>query len=459
MDHEHGAVWTLQLGRFLFASALYGALVAVAPAAAQVGGAAEVLTLDQAIALGMQNNRSIRRAELEVARADDAVAAMRSRRGPSFDINFLESRLLADVEFNFPAGAFGSFPIIGQIPATDTKIVTEAQWVSVGWLRVVQPISQLHRIGLGVKQLELGRQGATEQLRARREAVAADLRRIYYGILQTEGGIEARERSLALHREIDRVVAQLVEERLALPSDGLQVKAAIATQEAALVKLRNALATLHEQLNASFGRDIEAPFAVSPIPEPSAGEEALDALEARARSSRPELREASIAIERARTGVRLKRAEQLPDVSAMFSFLGFGQFEVIPPATTSVGVLVTWEPFDWGRRRREAAAGEKLVEQLEGTQRDAETLVRTEVRQAYRKYGEARDALRVARMIQETAHEKLRVALVRHREQQALLRTVLEAQADLAAADQQHNDALLAVGSARADLERAVGGQ
>jgi hypothetical protein len=65
--------------------------------------------------------------------------------------------------------------------------------------------------------------------------------------------------------------------------------------------------------------------------------------------------------------------------------------------------------------------------------------------------------LRVLDLGQQTAREKLRVAIEQTRRQAALERQLLEAQAASAEADQQYRQALAAFWNARADFERAIG--
>src|SRR5215471_4362723 len=84
-----------------------------------------VLTLDQAVALALQNNRQIHNAALEVGKKTDQVAAARTYRLPAFDVYVLESYLLTPVDFTFQQGAFGTFPATGPIPARDTTIRSE----------------------------------------------------------------------------------------------------------------------------------------------------------------------------------------------------------------------------------------------------------------------------------------------------------------------------------------------
>jgi outer membrane protein TolC len=61
------------------------------------------------------------------------------------------------------------------------------------------------------------------------------------------------------------------------------------------------------------------------------------------------------------------------------------------------------------------------------------------------------------RLGHESAQERLRVAMIRDRAQTILLRDVLQAQADVAQARANYDEAQLSLWQARAVLEKAVG--
>src|SRR5215471_17365270 len=105
-----------------------------------------MLTLDQAVALALQNNRQVHNAALEVGKKTDQVAAARTQLLPAFNVYVLESYLLTPVDFTFKQGAFGTFPGTGPIPAKDTTIRTERRPTTVVSAQATQPLSQLYRI-------------------------------------------------------------------------------------------------------------------------------------------------------------------------------------------------------------------------------------------------------------------------------------------------------------------------
>src|SRR5258708_27024459 len=88
---------------------------------------------------------------------------------------------------------------------------------------------------------------------------------------------------------------------------------------------------------------------------------------------------------------------------------------------------------------------------------EAESLVKVDVGTGWRKMQEARAMLGVAELAHKTTAEKLRVALEQFKQQATLQRQVLEAPAADPQTNLQHQHALAAVWSARADFEKALG--
>src|SRR5262245_34371033 len=202
-------------------------------ASARAGGvsAGDVLTLDEAIAQALRNNRNVASATMQVDRAQQRVDAARARRLPSVELQGLAGTTLNTIRVTFPEGTFGTYPGVGPIPSTDR--VAESPRSVAGTLSatVAQPLTTLHRIGLNTKMGEISREIEKEKLREERAAVAADGRRLYYQILQAESALTAKQEQVKVYRELDRVVGEQVVLEVALRSDGLQVKSRLASEE------------------------------------------------------------------------------------------------------------------------------------------------------------------------------------------------------------------------------------
>jgi outer membrane protein TolC len=213
-----------------------------------------VLTLDQAIAFALENNRSVINATLDVSKARDQVAANRTHRLPTFNSYVPGARQLSHTDLKFEKGALGVLEGIGPVPAEDTTIRSNGRFSALVVNEVSQPLSQLHRIGLGIKQAQLGIGLAQQQLRTQQHSVTASVKRAYYGILQTQSSLRAAEQNIILYRELDRLTEQYVLQRVSLKSESLDVKTRLAKQELQVLQLEDTLATQKEQLNVLLGR-------------------------------------------------------------------------------------------------------------------------------------------------------------------------------------------------------------
>lgn len=118
---------------------------------------------------------------------------------------------------------------------------------------------------------------------------------------------------------------------------------------------------------------------------------------------------------------------------------------------------MSWEPWDWGRKKSELQSKARGIEQAELAVRESETTVLIEVNQLHRKLGEARQLLQVADRGREAVREKLRVQQARYSEQASLLKDVLQVQSAVADANHSYRQALLGYWTARADFEKALG--
>lgn len=427
------------------------------PARAAAQSPGELLTLDHAIELALDANRRARIAGIDEARADRDLQALRTERLPRFDLKVLEGGVLSPIEFSFRQGAFGTFPATGPIPFSDLT-VDSPRALSTGVLvTAVQPLTQLRTMAVGERLLDLGKDMAAEKARGLRQAVTADVKRTYYGLQQVAAGLVAAGEALTQLDELERVVGEYVQREVALPADHLAVRTERARADQAILVLRNQEATLKERINLLIGRDLATPFTVVPdFPSLPAGIDLTDAVR-RARSSRPAVREAAITVQQAEQDIRLTERKRIPDVGVAFTYLRLFNVDVLPQTVAAAGLLVSWEPFDWGRRRLERAQKASALEQARLGLREAEDTVTLDVNAKYRRGREAESALQLAELERQTAAERLRVVSEKYRVEATLLKDVLEAQTAVARATQAYQQALGAFWTARADLDEAIG--
>jgi outer membrane protein len=240
----------------------------------------DVLTVAEAVALALQNNVNVKNAMLGVGQSEDKLTAVRTKRLPSLKLALIESHLLTPIDLVFNEGAFGTFRATGPIPAGRTTLQTSVGFKTDILAHASQPLLQLYRIALDIREFEAKRDVALQQLRLQQQTVVFDVKQAYYTLLQTQSALEATEENIASLRELDRITDNYLKQQTALKSQSLSVKSQLANAEYQAVTQRNTLASQQEQLNELLGRDIQTPFRVNPVPEATPFENDLAAAQA-----------------------------------------------------------------------------------------------------------------------------------------------------------------------------------
>jgi outer membrane protein TolC len=415
----------------------------------------EVISLDKAIDLALLNNRTAKNARLEVGKSDDRTAAARTHLLPVFKFNAGVAKPLSTFDTTFEKGVFGP------VPTEDTVITSTTDPTAAIVGQIQQPLSQLHRIKLQIKQQEMATEISRAQLSATEQALVNEVKRAYYAILQSQGAAQAAEANIKLYRELDRVTGEYVVQQVVLKTEYMDVQTRVAKAEYELMSIQNQLLAQKEQLNHLLGRDVRTEFAVSSADETALAvmrETDLVSARERALANRPELREARLRIGQAKLDKRIKKSEFIPDVSLTVNYATtFSYSNFVPRSLSGVGVQVEWEVFDWGRKKREVAEREKSITEANNSLADVESQIVMEVNTRFRQMQESRQLLKVAKLSQTQARANVQMVTYKYRLDAVLLKDVLQAQTVLANSDYDYQKALLAFWTAKADFEKAIG--
>jgi outer membrane protein TolC len=135
---------------------------------------------------------------------------------------------------------------------------------------------------------------------------------------------------------------------------------------------------------------------------------------------------------------------------------------IIPPEevwkdTWDIGVNLSWNVFDGGRRSAAEARAIAEAEAARQQLREIDRAIRLEVTQRVLELRTAERRLRVSERAVESARENTRVASDRYREGLIPSSELLDAEVDLERAEVSRTEALAALRLAAAGLDRAVG--
>ena len=418
---------------------------------------APLLTLDDAVTLALQQNRLVKNSALEAQKYDFQVNTARSRRKPQFQFSMLGGELLQPFDFTFQKGVFGTYPGVGPIPGTNAKVHTPAVFTTYLTGSIDQPLTQQYKIGLGIRATELGRDIAREDVRAERQKIAAGVRSAYLHLVASQAGVDAAREAVKTLEEAQRLTTQYEAEQKALRGDVLDVQARLEKSRYELSVSEDGLVTQREALNQMLGRDVSTAFRVDFIPEQDASDLTLDSARKDALAKRPENRQASLKEKQAEYDRRLAKAEYIPDLSLSLRYQGITNVQVLPQNVATAGFLLTWEPFDWGRRHNKVAEASKTIEQARNGIQETESRIAVEVGAKYRKWQETSLLLKASRTAHEAAVEQLRETNNKYKQQASLLKDLLEAQARSSETTAQYQEALSTYWSAFAELRKSMG--
>ena len=384
----------------------------------------QVLTLQEAVRTAQTHDRSIHVAELEREKAMREVGVARTRRYPIFSVTALGSQPLTQLGVTLERGSLGVYPFDGPIPGQTTTLESPLRFGFIGYASVAQPLTQQHRIGLGIELAEVGVDATTEQVRAKRQGIVNEVRRLYYGIAQAESGKATLQATVEFLRQLHLETSQQTLQRVSLQADLLGVKAQLVQAEYELLKMDDPIQTQKEQLNRLIGRAIDAPLEIDISSIVESEPVTLSEAYAEALSSRPEIRLAKVQQRKTQLERHLASAERIPDVSlSLLALRTVNYSSVLPNSISSVGLQATWDVFDWGRKRQEIQTKQDAETQAALELKDAEARVMTAVGHQYRRVAEARKEMELAQAFQSSGTKRF-VARNRFVRREALLSDV-----------------------------------
>jgi outer membrane protein TolC len=437
-------------------------LVAIASLTLAVAAPAQertenVLTLDQAIELARSHNRELKQAGLEIHKQQEAFSEARTQLYPRFDTYFLGSELLTPLDFTIKSGTLGTFPATGPIPAKDSVIHTPARPVAIASVTVTQPLTQWLRIDLSIRQQRLATELSQQSFLEHQQVLVNEVRHAYYAILQSQSEVESQRALLAYLEELQQLTARRLQQEAVLKADSLRITAQRTKALYQLTVTEDALADRKEALNLLLGRDLLEEFTVEMVPASLPEEAALQQARKVAIEMRPEIKAETIKKERAALDTKIERTRYIPDVSIQANYATTPNISFLPQNVGAVGVLLTWQPWDWGQKRHNIAQRVDAEKQALLSIDNVREQVLQEVDSTFRRLREARQLLTAAQAARDAEAEKLRNEMDAYSHQTIVLSDLLQQQSSVASAEDQYRQGLLAFWRARADFERALG--
>jgi multidrug efflux pump subunit AcrB/outer membrane protein TolC len=416
-----------------------GAAVVIAVCALLVGGEASAepvkysLTLSQAVELALKQNSVLKIAREKVTETNEKIVSARSQYFPQLSNNTKYIALSNRQLITIPAGSLGN--IAGQpFPDKDTGVNQSKSTILYSETTLAQPTTQLFKIQEAnqIARAELGIAEA-ELKRSEDEAVFA-VHQFYYALLVAYKEKGAAEALLTAAQENLRESEEGVRAGNLLDVAVAAARANLLQSRQALIVAESRMSDVTSELNDLLGLPSDAILEVTETGLPELTEPLKDQAYDQARARNGELLAARETVEKSRHAVRAARDEYIPDVTL---FAKHGYQDGAPFVVKNLGIFgaeLTWNIFDWGKRKGEV--GQRVAQQSQAEENLAriDKRIGIEIDKVYRKLERskkmvdvAREALSVWRENARLSEDRLKAGTVtaaRHAETVAALKKV-----------------------------------
>jgi outer membrane protein TolC len=452
------AQWRLRSPVWLLSLSVLGATFSTCVMAQQPSPAPMRLTLDHAIDLALKQNHSVHLRSISIEEMQSKKDEARSNYMPQIKTSGSVLHVTELAGVHIPAGAFGNYPSTGPVPSKSLFIDQGAATGYTGGVGLQQPLTQLFRIHQANVAAKEDVLVARTQLDQTQDAIALEVRQLYYGILINEQKLEASQDQLAAAQVKDEESRSDVARGNALEVSALQSEANILQAQQESLTLRLEGNDLQRQLADTLGLPVNTPIDLDPgvaaaqLDIPSRADAVRIALD-----QNQDLKVARQTLVKAQAGLAGARDAYIPDITALTRYSYQSGIPLLVHNFGTFGFSLSYDLFDGGRReanvreaRSEAHSAEVAVDKLQSE-------IEVQVQGIYDRVDELRQMVAVAGQVVTVRTEAARLADRQFEQNAALSSARSQAHADVATATASLLEANCGLSLAEADLKRALG--
>lgn len=349
-----------------------------------------------AVDLALQRNSALKIARARVREDRQKEVTARSDYFPQLS-NSSSFMGVSDRELvTIPAGSLGVLSGIGPFPPNEVALDQGSRTVLLTNTTLGQPLTQLFKIRAANHVAADGRRGTEADLKNAEDEVVLGVHRLYFGLLA------ARKRTEVARAEIAAGEQTLKEAQDAVGAgDTLEVAvvgahASLLGGKQELLAAENEVADLTAELDEALGLPLDMELDLAGVDPTPGAERSLRQYTDAALASNPEVRAAREAAEKARDGLRAAQFEYIPDIAAFARLTYQSGVPFVAHAFGTFGFQMSWNIFDWGKRKSVVGQRDAVVTQAEENLRRLTDQVSVEVDKAYRKFERTEQMLSVA---------------------------------------------------------------
>jgi outer membrane protein TolC len=415
------------------------------------------LTLDEAVALAVAQNSSLKIASAKVREGREKRTSVRSDYFPHLSNDSIYFHLTNNQLINIPAGSLGTVPGLGPFPVQDTSINQGSDSAVITNNTLTQPLTQLPKIYQADKIAHAEERMAAAELGKDKTDVIFATHRLFYSLVIARKQKDAASAAVAAGEQALREAKDSVAAGNQLKIAAIGSNAVLLQNKHSLLSAEIQIADLNSELNDLLGLPLDTDIdpVDPPPPEPTANTRETYVQEALKKN--PEIKAARESVNKAQSGVAAAQLDYIPDISLFGRYTYQDGVPFLAHNIGTFGVKMTWDIFEWGKRGHVVAQRREQLAQANENLHRVKKRVEVEVDKAYRNLEQTKRLIDVARESLALQKENLRL-----KSNEMKARTATEAQyaaavAAVKKAEYEELQALLGYNLAIADLNRIIG--
>jgi outer membrane protein TolC/preprotein translocase subunit SecF len=368
------------------------------------------LTLPEAVDLALKQNSELRIGRAKVRGNESHAAGTRADELPQVKTDAALFGIAKTQNLTIPAGSLGAYPGVGLVPGSDVLINQGNHDLFISNTTVEQPLTQLIKLRAARRAAQADVRASQANLRKAENEVALQVRQIYIELLIGRLQMQAMALQVSASEQSLKENTDGVSTGNLLEVAALRQKTNLLQSKYQVNKLENQISDLTGDLNDLTGLPIDTELELEPIStEAQAPLLSLAAYRELGMNQHPEIQAAMEAAEKARQGVRIAKADYIPDVGAFAQYTYQNGVPFLVHNNGSVGLRMSWKVFDWGKRSAAIGEGESQLTQAEENVQRLKRHVALRVEKSYRNLKLAKEMTTTARAALEQARETRRL--------------------------------------------------
>lgn len=415
------------------------------------------ITLPEAVQLALKQNRALKIARLQVQENQEKKAGAKSLYFPTLrnETNVMHISELQNIDV--PAASFGAIPGVGALPPRDIFVDQGKKTLIGSGTSLDQPLTQLFRIRQENKLAEAEVASSQDEARQTELDVAFKVREMYYALLVAQLNRQAAQEQTGYAEEDLRESADDVQNGSALRVAEISNRAGMLEAKQRLLTVDLQINDLNTQFDDLLGLPLDTKLELDPAVETDVILPQKDQCLRTAWANNPEVRLAEDAVRKASAGVSAARTKFIPDVTAFTRYSYQDGVPFLVHNFGTVGVVMNYDIFDFGRRRAEVRQREAQVREAKVNLERLKEEVAVQVQQTYNKLQRTGTMVEIAQQLVDLRSEGKRLASNQFQQGVVLVSERRKADAEAYKAQADLVQAKLAYVLARAELDRTIG--